>query len=260
MPKYKIAIGFPTGDRLVHQCVPISLVDMLSERDWTDYRFTVLPETSMYIAVNRNKIVREFLKTDCDFLYFWDSDNGIYPDAFDIFMEDMQQPDVHIVSGMYHRKEPLLRTCLGISFPGMGEDYTCETAMFVNSGLVNLSTVVGSVRGMVGTGALMIRREVLEAIPKPQFENLFYLGPEYQGERRLGHKTEDVDFCEKAQAHGYHIYVDTRIRSPHYQGEDCFPESWKQWEESKNDVVEFACDKLTMPEGAMSIALKDFQD
>jgi hypothetical protein len=101
---------------------------------------------------------------------------------------------------------------------------------------------------------------VLEAIPKPQFENLFYLDLEYKGEKMLGHKTEDVDFCEKAQRHGYHIYVDTRIRSPHYQGEACFPDSWRQYEESKNDVVEIKCDKISMPEGATVIPLKDFQD
>lgn len=259
MSTYKIAIGFPTGNRQCHQCVPISLVNMMSERDWTDYKFEFLPRASMYVAVNRNDIVRDFLKTNNDFLYFWDSDNGIYPDAFDLFMENMKVPDVHIVGGMYYRKEPHLRACMGISFPGMGEDYTCETAMFVGGGLINLSTVAGSQRGMIGTGALMIRREVLETVPAPWFETRWYESYEYEGEKIWGHKTEDVDFCEKAQEHGYHIYVDTRINSPHYSGDKCWPESWRQYQEPKPDVVEIEVDRIGMPKHDGPIVnLKDF--
>jgi GT2 family glycosyltransferase len=215
----------------------------------------------MYIAVNRNQIARHFLtKTDCDFLFFWDSDNGILPDAFDLFMEDMEKDDVHIVGGMYYRKEPFQRACLGISFPGMGEDYTSETAMFVDSGLVNLSTVCGSVRGMIGTGALMIRREVLEAVSEPWFESVWYPSHPYEGRQIYGHKTEDVDFCEKAQEKGYDIYVDTRIQSPHYAGDNCWPADWRQYHDFPPQIVEVPVDKISMPEGAFKINLKDFQD
>lgn len=261
MAKYSIAIGFPTGNRQYHECVPVSLINMMSERDWSDYRFKVLPRSSMYIAVNRNDIVRDFLKTDCDFLYFWDSDNGIYPDAFDIFMEDMEVPGVSIVGGMYYRKEPHHRACLGISMPGMGEDYTCETAMFVSSGLVNLSTVAGSVRGMIGTGALMVRREVFEAVQRPWFQSEWYNSYEFKGEEVWGHKTEDVYFCEQAQLAGYHIHVDTRIRSPHYSGEKCWPEGWRQYEIPKPDIVEVEVERITMPDkGRPKINMKDFQE
>jgi GT2 family glycosyltransferase len=231
---------------------------MMSGRDWSDYEFTALPRSGMYIAGNRNGIVTQFLETDCDFLYFWDSDNGIYPDAFDLFMEDMQQPDVHIVGGMYYRKEKGQRACLGISFPRMGEEYTAETAMFVGGGLINLSTVAGSVRGMIGTGALMIRREVFEAVKQPWFQCEWYESHEYADKPIWGMKTEDVYFCEQAQLKGYHIYTDTRITSPHYSGDKCWPKDWKQYEEPKPDIVDMKVDVIKTAKDAIN--LKDFQE
>jgi GT2 family glycosyltransferase len=251
MSKYKIAIGFPTGNSQVHECVPISLLQMMSNRNWSDYSFTALPRASMYIVRNRNDICKDFLKTDCDFLYFWDSDNGILPNAFDLFMNGMEDPKVNILSGLYFRKEKAMRAIPGISFEGMEGAYTSETAMFVSGGLIDLTTYAGAIRGMTGGGALMIRREVIEALPYPWFDTKFYQDKPCKGydEGFWGLQTEDVYFCELAQEHGYHIYLDTRIQSPHYSGNDCYPENWAQWGWEDHRTAEFDILNLSMPEG-----------
>ncbi len=44
---------------------------------------------------------------------------------------------------------------------------------------------------------------------------------------------EDNYFCMKAQKAGFDIYLDTRIKSPHMQGNMCFPPQWKQYEDLK---------------------------
>jgi len=212
----------------------------------------------MYIIRNRNDICKDFLKTDCDFLYFWDSDNGIFPDAFDLFMYGMKDPEVNILSGLYFRKEPGMRAVPGLSFKGMDGAYTSETAMFVSGGLIDLTTYAGAVKGMTGGGTLMIRREVIEAISFPWFDTKWYQEEPLKGydEGFWGMQTEDVFFCEKAQELGYHIHLDTRIESPHYRGNDCYPENWAQWGWENHRTAEFDVMNLEMPEGHESIFTK----
>lgn len=52
---------------------------------------------------------------------------------------------------------------------------------------------------VVGSGCLLIRRDVLESIRPPWFTSDW---------RREGHLSEDFSFCEKAKKAGFDIYVD----------------------------------------------------
>jgi hypothetical protein len=224
MPKYKIMIGFVTGNRMVHNCVPVSLIHMLSGKDWSDYEFEVACETGIYVERNRNNVVTKFLKSESDYLYFWDYDNGIFPDAFDIFMETMEDPNVHIVSGLYFRKGWAGKMVAGIMRTEGDDGYVCSPYMFLGGGLTNLSKVPGFFQGMVGSGCLMIRREVLETIPAPWFSTKHYQNKDGS----WTFSSEDVGFSELAQEYGYDIYMDTRVRSPHYWQQFVFPGEWEQ--------------------------------
>lgn len=231
MPKYKIAVGFVTGQRMLHEIVSVSLLQMMSGRDWSDYEFTVLNHSSIYVDVNRNNIIHQFKKTDADFLFYWDYDNGLFPEAFDLYMEDMQNPDVNILSGLYYRKGDAMRTICGIAFQDM-DAYTVDSYMFVSGGLLDLTTYAGATKGMVGAGCLMIRREVFDTLPYPWFKTehfpSYYMG-------KWGFTTEDTVFCELAQEHGYHIHLDTRIRSAHWDRGDCYPDDWRQYDNTQTE-------------------------
>ena len=227
MPKYKIAVAICTGNRMVHTCQPVSFLHMMSGRDWSDYLFEPLCTTSIYIEANRNGAVKKLLEGDSEYLFFWDYDNGLLPDAFDLYMEDMEDPEVKIVSGNYFRKESNQRAVHGLMHEGWQEGYMSESYMFLSGGLINLTQFPGFVRGMVGTGCLMIRREVFEDNMDifPWFETINYFN---ERESKWYFSSEDVGFSEKIQKAGYDLYLDTRIRSPHYSGHLCYPGEWGQ--------------------------------
>jgi hypothetical protein len=79
----------------------------------------------------------------------------------------------------------------------------------------------------------MLRKRVFEVMEFPYFDSAFHQVFKDDGEQTklwyfLG---EDNHFCMKVQEQaGFDVYLDTRIKSPHMQGADCFPEEWKQYE------------------------------
>jgi hypothetical protein len=204
---------------------------MLSGRDWSNYEFKVIHENSMYIVINRNNGVEQFLLNpeyaDCDFLFFWDADNGLYPEAFSRFMEVMDtMPEVSVLSGHYYRKTDSLLTVSGVMFPGT-DGFLSDVHMFHSAGLTNLSKYGGeNTKGMLGAGCLMVRRAVFTAIDYPWFDT----GMQFVKSRGKNcFITEDTWFCNLAEKAGFDLYLDTSISSPHYQGEKCFPEDWHQY-------------------------------
>lgn len=58
-----------------------------------------------------------------------------------------------------------------------------------------------------GTGAIIISREVFEALPWPWFK--------YEYPERGHYPTEDTFFCKLCKEHGIPMHVDTRIRNDH---------------------------------------------
>jgi GT2 family glycosyltransferase len=200
---------------------------MMSGRDWSDYQFEPLCTTSIYIEANRNGAVKLLLDGDSDYLFFWDYDNGLLPDAFDIYMEDMEDPEVKIVSGNYFRKESSGRAVHGVMHPAYPDGFMTEAYMFLSNGLINLTKFPGFVGGMVGTGCLMIKREVFEETLDifPWFETSNYY---MKSKGKYVFSSEDVGFSEKIQKAGYDLYLDTRIQSPHYAGHLCYPGEWGQ--------------------------------
>lgn len=231
MPKYKIAICLTTGNHMTHVSLPITLIQMLSGRDWSDYEFKVIHENSMYIVINRNNAVERFLLdpdyADCDFLFFWDADNGLFPTAFDRFMEVMDElPEVSVLSGNYYRKTDRLLSVAGVMLPGH-DAFLSDVHMFLSGGITNLTKFGNQdTRGMLGAGCLMVRRAVFDAIDYPWFDTGFKF---VKSQGKNSFITEDTWFCAKAEEAGFDMYLDTSISSPHYAGEKCFPEQWHQY-------------------------------
>jgi hypothetical protein len=238
MPKYKIAIGLTSGaDSRIHWQPLISAFQAMSGRDWSDYELTVLPSAGLYINLNRNEIADTFLhKTECDYLLYIDHDNGFFPDFLDLFMEDMADPEVKIVSGVYYLKQ-LNSTILVAGQKPKGESvFRCDhypQEAFAKPGLKNISKDFSSDGGLVGAGMLMLKRELLEEMTFPWFDSRFHNVESAAGPKLWYFLGEDNFFCMKAQEEGFDIYLDTRIRSPHMQGGDCYPRKWKQYKEAR---------------------------
>jgi hypothetical protein len=200
----------------------------MSGQDWSDYQFTINPESGIYIDVLRNSgAIRMLEDKDSDFLFFLDADNGFKPDAFKLFMEDFEDPNVHVVTGYYVRRDKAMTSTMGIRPPNYPDNHWDMSPMqFVGTkGLINLSTHGGSVSGSVPTGCLMVRREVFENVERPWFQD-GYIETRGVG---LHHQGEDCYFSQKVQDAGYDVYVDTRIKSAHMEGNVCYPPELKPY-------------------------------
>ena len=60
-----------------------------------------------------------------------------------------------------------------------------------------------------GTSCLLIKREVLETVPRPHF--VF----EYNDAHTLHTRSEDIRFCDNARAAGFELYADTDVMCGH---------------------------------------------
>ena len=230
MQKHKIALGMISNDHKVHWGIVASLLQMLS-RGEAKYEFTPVFQKGLYLDKLRNGVAGEFmLSTDCKYLLFVDYDNGFHPDTLDLFMEDMEKPGVHIVSGKYFFKNKDMMMVAGFRHESCQEGfYKFIPEGGISGDLVNISKM-GLTGAMVGCGCLMISRYALENISYPWFQTPWesYYTPHNDSRVGWSMTGEDAFFCRLAEKHGFDIYLDQRIRSPHYKGEKCYPKEWDQ--------------------------------
>jgi hypothetical protein len=116
-------------------------------------------EQSTYIAVNREKLVRRFLKTDCLFLLFVDSDTAFT--ARDV--ATLIASNVDVVSALYRYRADTVPGATVHCFRGIdGKPIDVESSELQEC-------------GFLPTGMLLIRREVFERMYR-QHEYIFDQG------------------------------------------------------------------------------------
>ena len=147
-------------------------------------------DSSMFIDKKRNKCVDRFLESDCTHLLFVDSDTVITQDALRCLLAD----DKPVVSAVIYRKSNGYTPCFGY--------WEAETSLyriplpFEYNKLLKVD--------IVGTGFLLIKREVFEKVKSPWFQC-----------HEEGNAWEDVSFCLKCRDAGVSVYVDTGVHLGH---------------------------------------------
>lgn len=151
------------------------------------------PQYIRPIPAARNLIVREFLKTDYDFLLMVDAD--IEPPSNIL---DMAELDVDIVSAVcFVNKEGNL---VPMILNRVKDGYAIISSLSPNV-LLEVDAV--------GTGCIMIKRKVFEELASPYFS--YVMSPD--GMLDLG---EDFNFCSRAKQHGFVISAHTGFIAEHY--------------------------------------------
>lgn len=145
------------------------------------------------ITHNRNIIVKRFLESGMDYLLMIDNDN-VPPEN----ILDLADYEKDIVSGLCFAfmKNMIIPLCLK-----MNQEKTYDLMdIEEKSGLVECDGV--------GSGVMMIKREVLEKLPFP-FRN------EYDPE---GIKTKglDVNFCRRAKEIGFKVWCHLDMKCSHW--------------------------------------------
>lgn len=204
--KIKVYMGIPsTGERTDGQCYRLRDI----EKKYADEVEFVYPEICTFRLFHdfaRNAIVEEFLKTDCDVLWFLDSD---------------VVPPVSIMDlVVYPAKEWKLA---GATYPvwmtlnqELGPQAVLTCYKKINGKLAKSevpTSGIGFVDGLA-TGCLFIKREVFERLSKPYFEF------KYDETTREMSEGEDLGFCRKMSDLGYQFYTDFSLVCKHYKRVD----------------------------------------
>lgn len=200
----KIFVATPTtgviADSQVH------FMRMISER-YKDEIQLVYPKQCVrriFHDFARNAMVDDFMESDCDAMWFLDSD--ITPPVhildlvtlhwdkwslagapYPVFMEPAGQSMQKIVFAVYMDNPK--GGMVPINIPDDGTD-------FVDG---------------IATGCIFIKRGVIEKLKKPYFEFLF------DPESRTLTGGEDIGFCKKVNALGYRFFIDYSMPCKHYK-------------------------------------------
>ena len=209
MKKVKIYMGVPTTGTLFDSHVH-ALREL--EKKYKDEVELVYPEVLVrrkFHDFARNCIVDEFLATDCDLLWFVDSDVAPPSNILDLVTV---HGDYWKLAGAPY---PVFMTPPGEKNPQLV--YTVYTQV---NGRMHPKKIpykgLDYVEG-VATGCLMIKREVLEKLEKPYFQF------KYNAETMHIEEGEDLGFCRKVSDLNYKFFIDYSMVCKH-QKELCLLE------------------------------------
>lgn len=152
----------------------------------------------------RNGMVEEFLKTDCDVLWFLDSD--VAPPTT-LWTEYLKYYEEWSVAGAPY---PVFMGQKGLEGPQVVYTvYNGTDGVGLKPSNVPLSGV-DYVDGLA-TGCLFIKRHIFEDMPQPWFEF------KYNQQSREMTEGEDLGFVKKVNAMGYRFFVDYSQVCKHYK-------------------------------------------
>lgn len=188
----RIFIGLPAYQRQIDVEILFSVLRMQGEYQ---YEFDYIG--SSIITDARNYLVKRFLDSDNEWLYFWDADI-VVKDAnlFTKLIETSENLDAAIVGAAYR-----LKNRLGLVVGG-NQNEEGQIKNLESSGLKTPILV-----DAVGTGTMLIRRDVLTTMQAPWFE--FVTTADHV-------QPEDYNFCLKAKKLGFKVALDPRILTLHY--------------------------------------------
>lgn len=156
----------------------------------------------------RNAIVEDFLLSECDILWFLDSDVTPTKNVLDLIT---LHKDKWLVAGATY---PVFMTA-----PGLDNPSVVFTVYKKNTETGNLSLAdapkqgVGWVDGLA-TGCLFIKRELFSQLNKPYFEFKFH------SETRNMEEGEDLGFCRKLSSLGIQFFTDFEMVCKHQKSVD----------------------------------------
>lgn len=161
----------------------------------------------------REKLVEVALKEGCDAVLFIDSDMRFPPDIIDILLS-REVPIVGVNATT--RRKPVMPTAKLLTKRQEGEKTVFKWENVDSRGKEGIEEITA-----VGFGAVLIRREVFDNVPRPWFDTGW--GP-------TGVCGEDVHFCVKAGDNGFSTYVDHEL-SMHIRHIGTYEYGWKDFEQ-----------------------------
>lgn len=206
MKKTKIYLGIPS---MGNRCDVQNYVLRDLEKAYADKIELVYPDKCvhrMFHDFARNEVVKDFLQTDCDILWFLDSDIAPPPHVLDLITKYGDQWE--LAGAPY----PVFMTPEGYQGPQIVMCVYREDAKGLHASQVPMSGT-DFVDGMA-TGCIFIKREVFSEVQEPYFEF------KYNDKTRCITEGEDLGFCRKVNEKGYKFFTDFSMVCKHYKHVD----------------------------------------
>lgn len=178
MRQVKIGVGIVSSGLVMHDWV-LCLLGMLKEMP---YDYQIFEHKSCLVPKNRRIIAEEFCQSDCTHLLFIDTDM-LFPNQA---VQALVEADKEVVAvNCTNRKSPVRFTAqrAGVMVPTKKDSVGLEEV------------------DRVGTGVILIERQVFNFIQKPWFG----LGWNPKSGQELG---EDYMFCQQCNKASIPIYID----------------------------------------------------
>jgi hypothetical protein len=162
-----------------------------------------IKSTAFPVDVARNQIVGDFLSGDEDYLFFMDADMTFPANIVGRLLAH----DVAVVTGRYHSRKIPYHPVVYVKHRYKDGPH-CYAPVHFGKGLIEIERA--------GAGALLIRRDVAEAINAKVGPNWFRYqrGPEPPHDFTV---SEDFWFFQQARECGYTIYCDWDVECEHLQ-------------------------------------------
>ena len=175
------------------------------------------------VDITRNKMAVELLRSDFTHLLMLDIDH-IHPNDIvpKLARWTLQEPFAKVVGGLNFRRSIPFDPCCGF----WGNDGKYYPPAKWEQGLIKVD--------VLGTGSILIAREVFEQIEPPWF---YFDYSKVWADKWSG---EDIAFSLLCQKHGIDVYVDTTISSPHINPALVTEDTFKRYmEETQQGTVKF---------------------
>lgn len=227
MKKTRIYMGIPsTGSREDSQIYALRRL----QQKYQDQIELVYPEIyvgRIFHDFARNEYVKDFLKSDCDILWFLDSD--VVPPGNVLDLVTLHGEKWKLAGAPY----PVWMTVPG--YDGQQVVFTVYVRD-PNNGALHASPVpdagLAFVDGMA-TGCIFIHREVLEKVPAPWFEF------KYDPITRNIIEGEDLGFCKKTCDLGYKFFTDFSMVCHHFKKVSLLDVNNYAMQRERNAIINF---------------------
>lgn len=205
MKKIKMFVAIPsTGDRVDAQNYMLRKL----EKDYADkIEFVYNPSWvgRIFHDYARNAWVDDFLKTDCDVMWFLDSDVVPHPTVLDLFDK---YEEWELAGAPY----PVFMTPAGETEPQVV--FTVYKEINGRLAAAHVPTSGSEYVSGIATGCIFLKRSVFDKLQKPYFEF------KYDPETRRMTEGEDLGFCKKVNALGKKFYIDYSKVCKHFKKVD----------------------------------------
>ena len=168
--------------------------ELLKKNPRYEFYFSIVGR--IFTPVARDEAAKHTIEHDCDYLYMID-DDMICPD--DMF-EKLVKHDVDIVAPLAFTRNVPYKPVMYHSVEGY--DSVAKKDYFINNVVMNYPRNALVECDAVGFGAVLIKREVLDAVGPKAFMSTCGTG-------------EDILFCYKAKKKGFRVFMDTATKIGH---------------------------------------------